>query len=96
MREANLQKKVIRYLRDQGDYVFKVVGSPMQQRGTADLLVCHRGLFVALELKAPGGVESGPQKRECRLVREALGIAELVKDLSEVDSILRMAEIAHK
>lgn len=92
MRESVFQRQVIQYLRSQGDYVFNVVGSPYQARGTADLLVCHKGLFVAIECKAEKGHESALQQRERRIVTAAGGIAEVAKDMAEVKAILRLAE----
>jgi hypothetical protein len=91
--EANLQRHIAKMLRDQGDYVFNVVGNPMQQRGTADLLVCHQGLFIALELKAPGGKESKLQQFERRKVDAAGGIAGVAWGMDEVAPLLRLAEM---
>ena len=91
--EANLQRRIARMLREQGSYVFNVVGNPMQQRGTADLLVCHQGLFLAIEVKDQGGKESKLQQFERRKVDAAGGIAGVVWDLDGVASLLRLAEV---
>lgn len=91
--ESNLQRRIARMLREQGDYVFNVVGNPMQQRGTADLLVCHQGLFIALELKAPGGKESKLQQFERRKVDAAGGIAGVAWSMDDVAALLREAEM---
>jgi Holliday junction resolvase len=91
--EANLQRRIARILRDQGDYVFNVVGNPMQQRGTADLLVCHQGLFLAVEVKDQGGKESKLQQFERRKVDAAGGIAGVVWGMDEVAALLREAEM---
>lgn len=92
MRESNLQKQIINHLRSQGDYVFNVVGSPRQQKGTPDLLVCHNGLFLALELKISTGVESAMQLLQRRLITNAGGIAEVVRSIPDLESILRSAD----
>ena len=91
--ESNLQRRIAKMLREQGDYVFNVVGSPMQQRGTADLLVCHQGLFLAIEVKDKGGTESKLQQFERRKVDAAGGIAGVVWSMDEVTSLLRLAEM---
>ena len=84
MKESTLQKKVIKELRAQGCYVFKVVGGPAQQRGTADLLICADGRFVAIELKIPGK-DAGPlQKIELQKVRNAGGKAEVFDDAENI------------
>ena len=91
--ESNLQRRIARMLREQGDYVFNVVGSPMQQRGTADLLVCHQGLFLAIEVKDKGGKESKLQEFERRKVKAAGGIAGVAWSMDDVASLLRLAEM---
>jgi len=94
--EANLQRRIAKMLREQGDYVFNVVGNPMQQRGTADLLVCHQGLFLAVEVKDKGGKESKLQEFERRKVDAAGGIAGVVWSMDEVAALLREAEMQRR
>jgi hypothetical protein len=94
--EANLQRRIAKMLREQGDYVFNVVGNPMQQRGTADLLVCHQGLFLAIEIKDHGGKESKLQRFERGKVYNAGGIAGVVWDMDDVASLLRLAEMSRR
>jgi Holliday junction resolvase len=91
--EANLQRRIARMLREQGDYVFNVVGNPMQQRGTADLLVCHQGLFLAIEVKDKGGKESKLQQFERHKVDAAGGIAGVAWGMDEVVALIRLAEM---
>ena len=88
MKESTLQRKVIALLRKQGAYVFKVVGSPLQQRGTPDLLVCYQGRFLALEPKRPGEKSTPLQEYEMQKVRTALGSAYRVESVAEVVDIL--------
>lgn len=52
MKESALQNKVIKYLEDKGAYVVKVIAA--SKSGVPDLLVCYRGKFLSIELKAPG------------------------------------------
>ncbi len=84
MKESALQRKVIQELRAQGCYVFKVVGGPAQQRGTADLLICAGGHFVAIELKVPGKKADPLQLIELQKVRNAGGEAEVFDDLENI------------
>ena len=94
--EANLQRRIAKMLRDQGDYVFNVVGNPMQQRGTADLLVCHQGLFIALEVKDKGGKESKLQRFERGKVYNAGGVAGVAWSMDDVAQLLRVAEMQRR
>jgi len=87
-REASLQRKVIKYLRERGAYVFKVVGSPMQQRGTPDLLVSYRGRFIAIELKVPGEEPTRLQEYELAKVRESGGVAAVIESMVELERLL--------
>lgn len=75
MRESALQSKVIKYLQSEGAYVVKVVAA--SKDGVADLLVCYRGLFLALECKAPGKLDDASplQKYNIEEVKKAGGIS---------------------
>ena len=88
MKESALQRQIIAYLRGQGAYVFKVVGSPLQQRGTPDLLVCWQGKFIALEIKAPGEKATLLQDHEIHKIREAGGQGLVVQSIEDVGIIL--------
>lgn len=87
-KESTLQKHIMSYLRDRGAYVFKVVGSPMQDHGTADLLACYRGRFIAIEVKLPGEKESKMQEVRRRQVQDAGGITEVVHSMEELKVML--------
>ena len=88
MRESALQRQIIAYLRGRGAYVFKVVGSPLQQRGTPDLLVCWWGKFIAIEIKVPGEDATPMQNHEIHKIREAGGCGVVVKSVGDVEVLL--------
>lgn len=88
MRESTIQRHIIAYLRAQGCYVFKVVGSPLQQRGTPDLLVCYQGRFLALEIKVPGMGLEAMQAHEMVKVRQAGGRGVMVSSVEDTVSLL--------
>jgi Holliday junction resolvase len=96
MREAQLQKRIIEYLKESGCYVFKAVGSPAQARGTPDLLVCHRGRFLALEVKLRGNEPTALQEYEMDKIRLAGGIAELVYRLEDVERLIHDPSIDNR
>ena len=87
-KESTLQRNAIVYLRNAGAYVFNVPGTGMEQRGTADLLICHRGLFIATELKLPGEEPSKLQEYELGRVRKAGGIAAVIESMEELEALL--------
>ena len=51
--------------------------------GSADLIGCWRGTFVALEVKTPSGRVSPAQARFLSLVRSLGGIAAIVRSVDE-------------
>lgn len=88
MKESTLQRNCIAYLRECGAYVFKVVGSAMQQRGTADILVCYRSKFIAVEFKAPGKTTSKLQDLELAKVEKAGGISVIISNMEELERLI--------
>lgn len=88
MRESALQSKVIKYLQSEGAYVVKVVAA--SKDGVADLLVCYRGLFLALECKAPGKLNgvSPLQSYNINEVKKAGGISLAFDSLDTVKELI--------
>lgn len=88
MKESTFQRKAIAYLRSAGSYVFNVPGTGMEQKGTPDLLVCHRGLFIAAELKVPGEKPTKLQQYELEKVRTAGGTAAVIESMEALEALL--------
>ena len=88
--ESSIQDRVIKYLRGRGAYVRNIPGSSATGKGTADLLVCYRGLFLAIELKKPDGSygETKPQEIRRRQVTRAGGLALVARSLADVVAII--------
>jgi len=81
-------------------WVFKVHGHPGQMVGVPDLLVCHRGRLVGLEVKLPQPGESAAhavgratpiQLAQLLAIRRAGGLAAVV--LSVADSLFVLDSI---
>lgn len=51
--------------------------------GSADVIVCHGGRFVALEFKAPGGAQSDEQRTWQSWVERAGGVYAVVRTMGE-------------
>ena len=71
-----------------GGEVLKVHGSPMQPKGTPDLLACVRGRFVACELKQPGEEPSDLQYKRLRSWQAAGAVAGWATTEVELDELL--------
>ena len=85
--ESGLQTKVIKYLKACGAVVDNIHGNEYQS-SIADLLICYRGYYISLELKAPNGVLSPGQRRRLLKVQKAGGIGECIHGISKVQSII--------
>lgn len=78
--ERTYQTKLIGQLRERGAWVVKYPAGPHGTIGTPDLLVCHLGHFIALEVKAgdPRLKAYAPtvmQQQQLDAIMEAGGIA---------------------
>lgn len=77
--EKQFENKVKKFLTDQGCWLIKYwAGAAYTKSGVPDLLVCIRGYFMAVELKAPNGRPSNLQIWNLRKISEAGGIAILL------------------
>lgn len=87
--EKYKQRAVIDYLKHLAYCrVTNIHGSSYQEKGISDLLVCYKGLHIALELKDEADIEPA-QLAYLRSVRRAQGIAEIIYDISTVKDIIR-------
>ena len=91
--EAKLQTRCLNRLRkmqEDGEKLWwsKIVGSPLQKRGTPDLLICRNGKLIAIEFKGPDGVISAMQAVEHRKIKTAGGICEVVRTVEEFQEIV--------
>ena len=88
MKESALQNKVIKYLEDKGAYVVKVIAA--SKSGVPDLLVCYKGKFISIELKAPGklGEVTPLQIYNRNLVIQSGGTAIIADNLETVKGLL--------
>lgn len=83
-REAVLDAKALNRLRARGAWCFKVHGGPFQQIGVPDLIVCYRGLFIAIETKVKNNQTTPAQAYTIGKIREADGIAVVARTLMEI------------
>lgn len=86
MLESALQRKIIKYLESRGAYVARVISAG--KAGTADLLVCYRGRFIAVEVKTEKGIVSPLQEHHQGLVIKAGGISIIARSVEDVKLLL--------
>ena len=88
MSEHSLTALIVRALREKGAWVLKVHGGGWSRRGIPDLLVCHRGRFVALEVKAGSRSATPLQTHELRQIGAAGGKGAVVRSVTEAIAIV--------
>lgn len=57
--------------------------------GVPDLVLCHRGDFICLEVKKEGGYLSQVQKQVIQQIRDAGGIVYTVRSVEDVEQTLK-------
>ena len=93
MGEGNIQTAIKNYLKTLPRCrVINIHGSAYQEKGIADLLVCYKGLYVALEIKQDSGEPSKDQLLFLRSIRQADGIGEIVYGIEIVRDIIRCVD----
>ena len=75
-REKVFENKLKKYLKSKGAWVLKYWGgSVYTQAGVPDLLVCYKGKFIGIEVKAETGHASELQLNTIEQIKKAGGIA---------------------
>ncbi len=87
MTEAKLVTKIIKALKEKypKDVWWKIHGGPYQERGIPDIIGCHQGRFIGLEVKLPESKKglTKYQERQIHLIFEAGGYATKVTSVKE-------------
>lgn len=88
MREKNIENKIKSYLKSKGAYCIKYHGNQFSQVGVADLLVCYKGRFLAIEIKNETGKTSPLQEANILMVKRAGGISFVARSVEDVERII--------
>lgn len=83
------QSKILRWIEEQGFYVFKTINT--SKAGVPDIICCAFGRFIALEVKRIGLEKNLTmlQSRNVESIRESGGLAEVVSTLEDVKCLFR-------
>jgi len=79
-----LTRAVRDLLRAAGIWHFKHWGGPLGEKGISDIIGCHQGRMVAIEIKAPRGTVSPFQQAFLDSVVAAGGIAFVARSIDDV------------
>ena len=89
MREKAIENKIKAYLKTiKGLYFFKEHGGLYGTAGVPDIICCYKGQFIALEVKAPDGKLTTLQEATIRRIKDACGIAKVVRSVEDVKIII--------
>lgn len=88
VRESSVRRQVLAELKRRRIYHIPYPATPYGRRGVPDILVCHAGRFVGLELKRPGQAASSHQGIEHERIRSAGGQAAVVRSVADLENVL--------
>ena len=91
-KESTIQSNIINHLKERGCKVVNQHGGSGSEVGIPDLLVCYRGAFIGMEVKQPKAYPVPIQKVQLRRIREAGGIAGIVRSKEDADELLKLVD----
>jgi len=74
-------------------YVRKIQQTTFSHGGIPDLLVCHKGLFIGIEVKTTKGRVSALQIHEMKLIEEANGLSLICRGLEDIPRVIALLEL---
>lgn len=87
--EKDTVKSIVRFLKTMPQtFVWKEHGGMYGTAGIPDVICCHKGRFVAFEVKTETGKATLLQEITLRRITEAGGKAVLVRSLDEVKAVM--------
>ena len=87
--EKDTVKSIVRFLKTMPQtFVWKEHGVMYGTAGIPDVICCHKGRFVAFEVKTETGKATLLQEITLRRITEAGGKAVLVRSLDEVKAVM--------
>jgi len=78
--EKKVKDSVTKILKTHGAYYFYPVMGGYGRSGIPDIIVCHKGKFVAIECKAGSNTVTALQEAELKKIEDAGGIAVVVNE----------------
>jgi len=86
--ESSVRALIIAYLKHLKYCTFDTICGNEFQKSVPDILVCYKGRYIGLELKAPDGSLRPGQRIKLRRIQKAQGIGEGVRTLAKVKKII--------
>ena len=90
--ESGFQRSIQREIEKRGGYCVKQHGSMITAVGIPDLLVCYKGMFIALEAKVDNNKPSKAQGVNLRNILKAGGFTAVVWNIKEVKAPIKKGD----
>ena len=96
--EGRVKDDCKKYLKSIGAWFFMPVSNGMGQVGIPDIICCYRGLFVAIETKAPGkrNQTTANQDKVIEAIQKADGFAWVVDNPDDLKTLFNSIDIYFK
>lgn len=87
--EGKVKAAVKKYLRERGAWFCMPMGSGFGTSGVPDFLCCWRGVFIAIETKAPGKANNTTemQKMQIAAICTSGGRAVVIDDVEQLKEV---------
>jgi Holliday junction resolvase len=85
--EGELKKALKKYYKEHGIYHTVVPGGAYGKNGAPDIILCYKGLFIAVEAKVDTE-QSGWQELRQKQIERAGGIYAIIKSVKEMDELI--------
>lgn len=96
--EGKVKAEVKKFLKERGAWFFMPVSNGMGQVGIPDIICCYKGVFVAIECKAPGkrANTTANQMRVLMEILDAKGYAWVVDDVNDMPVLFNALDVTLK
>ena len=96
--EGKVKDAVKKFLKSRGAWYFMPVSNGMGQVGIPDIICCYKGLFVAIEAKAPGkkANTTANQERVLNAIHAADGFAWVVDNPADMPMLFDVIDVYSK
>ena len=93
--EGKVKDACKKFLKERGAWFFMPVSNGMGQVGIPDIICCYKGMFLAVETKAPGkrGSTTPNQDRVLQEIQNADGWAIVVDNVDQLKEFIITIEI---
>lgn len=96
--EGVVKDAIKKFLKERGAWYFLPVSNGMGQVGIPDFIICYKGVFVAIEAKAPGkkANTTANQDRVIDEIRSADGFAWVVDNPADMSMLFDVIDVYSK